>query len=129
MLAISNFTKLLDVIRLPSYHHLSRSQSAKDCVERARMRKGITPYNQSQKNHGSVVALLPGNFVQIRKVFASKHIFAQKRPVGKETVRTIQNLSRQSRSCPDNPELFQTIQKLSGQSTNCPDNLETVWII
>ena len=41
---------------------------------------------QSQKNHGSVVALLLGKFLQIRKVFASKHIFAQKRPVGKETL-------------------------------------------
>ena len=62
--------------------------------------------DQSQKNHGSVVALLSRKFLQIRKVFATRHIFAQNCPVGKETVRMV--------------------RKLSGQSTNCPDNLETV---
>ena len=84
---------------------------------------------QSQKNHGSVVALLPGKFLQIRKVFASKHIFAQKRPFGKETVQMVRKLSGQSKNCPDNLETVQIIQKLSGQSKNCPDNLETVRMI
>ena len=58
------------------------------------------------KNHGSVVALLSGKFLQIRKVFATRHIFAKKCPVGKETVGMV--------------------RKLSGQSTPYPDNLETV---
>ena len=108
-----------------------------------------TFYSRVRKNHGSVVALLSEKFLQIRKVFASKHIFAQKRPVGKETVqmvrklygqfkncpdnietvRIIQKLSRQSKNCPNNLETGRIIQKLSGQSKNCPDNLETVRII
>ena len=61
---------------------------------------------QSQKYHGSVVALLSGKFLEIRKVFVTRHKFAHNCTVGKETVRMV--------------------RKLSGQSTNCPDNLETV---
>ena len=86
-------------------------------------------FQQSQKNHGSVVALLPGKFLQIRKVFASKHLLAQKRPVGKEIVRIVRKLSGQSKNCPDNLETVRIIQKLSRQSKNCPDNLQTVRII
>ena len=52
---------------------------------------------QSRKNHGSVVALLSGKFLQIRKVFVTRHLFAQ--------------------NCPRKP---------SGWLGNCPDNLETV---
>ena len=59
---------------------------------------------QSQKNHGSVVALLSGKFLQIRKVFASKHIFARKHPVGNETVQMVRKLSGQSKNCTDNPK-------------------------
>merc|ERR1711894_228357 len=82
-----------------------------------------------RKNHGNVVALLPGKFLQIRKVFASKHIFAQKCPVGKETVHMVRKLSGQSKNYPDNLETVRIIQKFSRQSKNCPDNLETVRII
>ena len=99
-----------------------------------------TTIEQSQKNHGSVVALLSGKFLQIRKVFATRHMFSQNWPVGKETVwmvrncldnpqtvRTIWKLFEQSKNCPYNPETFWTTQKLSGQSRNCTDNPETFW--
>ena len=84
---------------------------------------------QSQKNHGSVVALLSGKFLQIRKVFATRHIFAQNCQVGKETVWMTKILSGQSTNCPDNIETVRIIQKLSGQPKNCQDNIETVRII
>ena len=60
----------------------------------------IAGRSQSQKNHGSVVALLSGKFLQIRKVFATRHIFAQhcrigNCPNGQETVRTIHKLDKE----------------------------------
>ena len=84
---------------------------------------------QSQKNHGSVVAMLSGKFLQIRKVFATRHIFAQNCQVGKETVWMTRKLSGQSTNCPDNIETVRIIQKLSGQPKNCQDDIETVRII
>ena len=74
---------------------------------------------QSQKNHGSVVALLSGKFLQIRKVFATWHIFSQNCLVGKETVRMVRKLSGQSINCLNNLETVWTTQ-------NCPDNSKTV---
>ena len=71
--------------------------------------------DQIQKNHGSVVALLPGNF------FANPESFCVKEYICSKT-------SEQSKNCLDNLETIHTIQKLSrqfkklfGQSTNCPD--------
>ena len=64
---------------------------------------------QSQKNHGSVVALLSGKFLQIRKLLAIRHIFAQNSPVGNETVRMVRKLSEQSTNFPDNLETVRTI--------------------
>ena len=102
----------------------------------------VTPYNhnhddqdhddsdnledQNQKNHGSMVALLSRKFLQIRKVFATRHMFSQNWPVGKETVWTIHKLSGQSGNCSNNLKTVRIIQKLSGQPQNCPDNSKTV---
>ena len=60
------------------------------------LEEGFLAFMQNQKNHGSVVALLSGKFLQIRKVIATRHIFCQNCPVGKETVRMVRKLSGKS---------------------------------
>ena len=78
---------------------------------------------QSQKNHGSVVALLSRMFLQKSGKFLQQGIYLFK------NVMLARKLTGWLENCPDNPETVWMFQKLSGQSKECPDNLKTVQII
>ena len=78
---------------------------------------------QSQKNHGSVVALLSWKFLQKSGKFLQQRIQLLK------TLRLARKLSGWFVNYPDNPETIQRIWKLSGQSRDCPEKPETVRMI
>ena len=66
----------------PNVEHICSNVWKDYFIFRKSLQRGC--FVQSQKNHGSVVALLSGKFLQIRKVFATRHIFAQNCQFGKE---------------------------------------------
>ena len=82
---------------------------------------------QSQKNPVSVSAMLTGKFLQIRKVFATSSLLAEKfpdtlqykYPDNMQSVRMNWKVSRWSKKCPDE-------WKVSIWCKKCPDNLKNV---
>ena len=97
---------------------------------------------QRQKKVGNAVAVLPGKFLLVRKVFTRwtpKCLKMVKNiPRNVKNIRTMWKVSGKFGKCPDNLESVRTIWKVygnlknvqiiwkvPGQSGKCPDNLKT----
>ena len=78
------------------YGYYNEYHDAGECIDFLATQVGcLSRLAQSQKNHGSVVALLTGKFLQKSgEFFAKNHTFAQNSLVDKETVMMVTN-------CPD----------------------------
>ena len=88
---------------------------------------------QREKNLCSRVALLPGKFFPVRKVFQknAQKIFAFQKThsAKKASSKKILNISGQSGRFPDSLEDLKRVWKISRQSKRLPDSLKNFWTV